>query len=137
MFDKRSYLSIMIVAFGLMLGCSQGDEAEGPGGAVQLFYQQLNDGNYNSAKEMYTAEARATIDDPELSSADGFRRWADTQTKGRSISKVEILAETVDETGATIDYEIRYEDGSTKKSRVKLADEQGSWKLGFSLDISP
>ena len=137
MFDKRSSLAIILLAFGLLLACSQSGEAEGPGGAVQIFYEQLNDGNYNNAKEMYTAEARATLDDPELSSAGGFRTWADTQTKKRSISKVEILQEEPDDSGATIDYQITYRDGSTKKSQVRLIEEEGIWKLGFSLDISP
>jgi hypothetical protein len=137
MFDKRSSLVIILLAFGLMLACSDSGEAEGPGGAVQLFYEQLNDGNYNSAKEMYSAEARVTLDDPELSSAGGFRTWANTQTKDRSIEKVEILNEAVDESGATIDYKITYDDGSTKMSQVQLVEEEGAWKLGFSLDISP
>jgi hypothetical protein len=137
MFDKRSSLVIILLAFGLMLACSGSGEAEGPSGAVQLFYEQLNDGNYNSAKEMYSAEARATLDDPELSSAGGFRTWANTQTKDRSIRKVEILNEAVDESGATIDYRITYGDGSSKMSQVRLAEEEGAWKLGFSLDISP
>ena len=135
MLNRRPLLPLLVLALGLMLACSQSGEAEGPGGAVQLFYQQLNDGNYNAAKEMYNSEVRATLDDPEVSSAAGFRTWANTQTKDRTISKVEILESTADETGATIDYEIVYRDGSTKKSRVRLIQEEGGWKLGFSLDL--
>jgi len=137
MLDKRSSLAIILLAFGLMLACSQSGEAEGPGGAVQLFYEQLNDGNYNSAKDMYSTEARATLDDPELSSAGGFRTWANTQTKERSITNVEVLQEERDDSGSTIDYRITYRDGSTKTSQVRMTEEEGAWKLGFSLDISP
>jgi hypothetical protein len=137
MFDKQSCsVIIILLSLVLMLACSQSGKAEGPGGAVQLFYQQLNDGNYNSAKEMYSAEARATLDDPELSSAGGFRTWAETQTKNRSISNVNILQELGDDGGATIDFEITYRDGTTKTSQVRLTEEDGEWKLGFSLDLS-
>jgi hypothetical protein len=135
MFDKRHSTVPLLLALALTLACSSGGESEGPGGTVQLFYQHLNDGKYNDAKEMYNAEARATLDDPELSSDAGFRTWANTQTKERSISEVEILESATDDTGATIDYEIRYEDGTVKKSRVKLTEESGEWKLGFSLDL--
>jgi hypothetical protein len=135
MLNRQPRLALLILVLGLILACSQSGEAEGPGGAVQLFYQQLNSGNYNAAKEMYNAEVRATLDDPELSSPSGFRTWANTQTKDRTISKVEILESASDETGATIDYEIKYRDGSTKKGQVHLTQEEGEWKLGFSLDL--
>lgn len=135
MFDKRSALSILVLVLGLALACSSGGESADPGGAVQLFYKHLNNGKYNDAKEMYNAEARATLDDPEVSSEAGFRSWADTQTKQRSIAEVEILSSATDDSGATVDYEIRYEDGSVKKSRVKLTQEDGAWKLGFSLEL--
>jgi len=135
MLNRQPRLALLALALGLILACSQSGEAEGPGGAVQLFYQQLNSGNYNAAKEMYNAEVRATLDDPEVSSASGFRAWANTQTKERTISKVEILESVSDETGATIDYEIQYKDGSTKKSQVHMTQEEGEWKLGFSLDL--
>jgi hypothetical protein len=135
MLNRQPRLALLVLALGLVLACSQSGEAEGPGGAVQLFYQQLNSGNYNAAKEMYNSEVRATLNDPEVSSASGFRTWADSQTKERTISKVEILESVSDETGATIDYEIRYRDGSKKKSQVHLTQEEGEWKLGFSLDL--
>jgi hypothetical protein len=120
-----------------MPACSRGVDAEGPAGAVQLFYEQLNDGKYNNAKEMYSTEVRATLDDPEVSSEVGFRTWADTQTKNRTISEVEILAEVSDESGATVDFRIAYRDGTAKTSQVKLTQENGEWKLGFALELSP
>lgn len=135
MFLKKPHLFLALLALGLTLACSKGGDAQGPGGAVQLFYERLNDGDYSAAREMYNAESRATLNDPEFSSAAGFRTWADTQTKGRSISEVEILQSVNDATGATVDYEIRYRDGSTKKSRVRLTEEEGEWKLGFALDL--
>jgi hypothetical protein len=132
MLKRQPALLLILLVIGLMLACSKSGEAEGPGGAVQQFYEQLNSGNYNAAKEMYNAEARATLNDPELSSAAGFRTWANTQTKDRTISKVEILESASDESGATIDYEIQYRDGSTKRGQVQLTQEEGEWKLGFS-----
>jgi hypothetical protein len=136
MMKRQPSLLLILVAIGLLLACSKSGEAEGPGGVVQQFYDQLNSGNYSAAKEMYNAEARATLNDPEVSSAAGFRTWANTQTKDRTISRVEIIESASDETGATVDYEIQYRDGSAKRGQVRLTQEEGEWKLGFSLDLS-
>lgn len=132
MSDKQSRLMVVLVALGLMLACSQSVEEEGPGGAVQTFYRHLNDGNYVEAKDMYNVEARATLDDPELSSSSGFRSWAEIQTKNRSISSVSILETSTDDTGADIQYEISYRDGSSKTSNVRLTLEDGDRRLAES-----
>lgn len=137
MFDKRSLLLVLLLLPALMLSCSQSTDEAGPAGAVKQFYTHLNDGDYQAAKEMYDAEARKTVEDPELFSEAGFRSWAEEQTKRRSIKGVEILQAVDDETGTDIEYEISYRDGSSKTSRVRATEEEGEWKLGFAMDVTP
>jgi hypothetical protein len=137
MSDKSLLPLLLLLLLGLVLSCSQETEEEGPQGAVKRFYRHLNSGDYQAAKEMYNAEARVTIDDPELFSEAGFRKWAEEQTNNGSIKGVEILQAVDDDTGADIEYEISYRDGTTKRSRVRLTQEEGEWKLGFAMDATP
>jgi hypothetical protein len=137
MFDKRSLLFVLLLLPALMLSCSQSTDEGGPGGAVKQFYGHLNNGDYQAAKAMYDAEARKTVEDPELFSEAAFRSWAEEQTKRRSITGVEVLQAVDDETGADIEYEISYRDGSSKRSSVRATQEEGTWKLGFAMDVTP
>jgi hypothetical protein len=137
MLDKRSLPLVLLLLPVLMLSCSQSTDEGGPGGAVKRFYTHLNNGDYQAAKEMYDAEVRKTVDDPELFSEAGFRSWAEEQTKRRSIARVEVLQATGDETATDVEYEITYRDGSSKKSRVRLTQEEGEWRLGFAMDVAP
>ncbi len=137
MFDNRSLLFALLLLPALMLSCSQSTDEGGPAGAVKQFYTHLNNGDYQAAKEMYDSETRKTVEDPVLFSEAGFRSWAEEQTRRRSITRVEVIQAVDDETGADIEYEITYRDGSSKRSRVRSTLEEGEWKLGFAMDVAP
>ena len=134
MTDRQRWMTAAIPAILLALSlaaCSgANDQAEEgtPAAAVQEFYRHLDQGQYDSAQAMYSAEARDIVADPEM-----FRSWADQATRQRSIDRVSIVDSTVDEsqTSATVDFEIAFEDGSSEAYSVDLVDEGGAWKLGL------
>lgn len=132
MTSRRASWTALILAVGLIAGCSGGSsEEEGPGGAVQQFYRHLNDGDYAAAKAMYSAEVLAVLDDPEVSSEEGFRSWARTETKEGSVSAVDILGEEAAEEEVRIEYRVDYRDGTSKTGSVTVTQRDGVWKLGF------
>lgn len=121
----------LAVCCGPLLNCAPGEEQGGPGQAVQQFYRHLNDGAYVEAKGLYNAEALAVLDDPNVSSEESFRAWAQQETKSGIISKVTIVKASVEETTADVEFEIVYDDGTRLKRSVTLTQEDGRWKLGF------
>jgi hypothetical protein len=116
---------------GPILNCASGEEEGGPGHTVQQFYRHLNDGAYVEAKGLYNAEALAVLDDPDVSSDEGFRAWAQQETKSGIISEVTIVNSSVEEMSAAVEFEIVYGDGTRLQRSVTLTQEAGQWKLGF------
>jgi len=115
----------------LSVACAPGGAPDGPGQAVQQFYRHLNDEAYNDARRLYNAEALAVVGNPEVTSDAAFGSWAQAETKSGIISEVEIVASTVDESTASVEFEIVYDDGSREKRSVELTQEDGQWRLGF------
>lgn len=103
-------------------------DAATPGGAVQVFFQHLNDGHDQEALAMYTDEARQALEDPEV-----FRSWADQSTRERTIDHVRIGDVALEETSATVEFEIVYQDGVTVQRKVELTGGDGDWKMGLIL----
>jgi hypothetical protein len=127
-------LSVALFA-GLIAGCSTGVEEGSPGNVVQTFYQHLNDGSYGDARMLYNEDALAVVEDPNFGSEDSYREWARVETKQGTVSRVDIVDTTLDETGAaaTVAYEVVYNDGSTKSAEISLTQENGVWKVGLIL----
>jgi len=115
----------------LILGCSSGEPPAGPADAVQTFYEHLNNGDYGKAMELYNAEARKVLADPDSASAGAFAEWAKEATKDGTIELVDVMNENEGEAGATVEYQVRYSDGTRSVHTVKLTFEDGSWKLGL------
>ncbi len=109
-------------------GCSTGAD---PGGTVKAFYAHLNRAEYSKAKDLYTTEARQLVDGQLMALAGGFANWAETETKGGTIAEVRIIASDARGEGATVLYEIHYEDGSSTTKLVSLTKEGGSWRVGI------
>jgi hypothetical protein len=125
-------LSAALLA-SLILACSGGVEEGSPGQTVQIFYQHLNDGAYDDARNLYNQEALAVIEDPNFGSEEGYREWARSETKQGLVDRVEIVDTTLDETGssATVAFEVVYTDGTTKPAETVLILEDGAWKIGL------
>lgn len=133
---QRSIGLVSVAIFaGLIAGCSAGVEEGSPGNVVQTFYEHLNDGSYGDAKALYNQEALAIVDDPDFGSEAQYREWALDETKQGTVTRVEIVDTTVDESGtaATVAYEVVYSDGSTKSAEIPLTQENGVWKVGLIL----
>lgn len=122
--------------FGLMLSCSSTEKppeksAEAPEKAVELFYRQLNEGDYAGAMTLYNSEALQAIEDPQGADDAGFAAWAESETHGGRVQQVKITRTDVGPTSATVEYEVVYSDGASKHSKVALTLEDGQWKLGL------
>jgi hypothetical protein len=124
--------ALLLLALALLPACSGGDEASGPGGAVQRFYEHLNSGDIAGAKSLYNAEALKLLNDPDFSSEEGFANWAKEHTKDGSISGVTILGtEALESGGNRVEFQINYDDGSSTTAEVTATEENGEWKLGL------
>jgi hypothetical protein len=123
----------LLLILALIPACSSGpDEAEGAGGAVQRFYGHLNDGDYAAAKDLYNQAALELLNDPDFSTDDSFREWAQGHTKNGTISAVTIVgSEELDSGETRVEFQISYEDGSTTSGEVTATLEDGEWKLGL------
>ncbi len=122
---------LLTLACCAVVFCASGEKDGTPGHAVQQFYDHLNAGRYAAAKQLYSAEALAVIDDPALSSEDAFHEFAVTETKQRTVSEVVVISSETGEAEAEVEYEVRYGDGGYKRSTVRLTLEDGVWKLGL------
>jgi hypothetical protein len=139
---------LRLAAIGLALACaacsSSSKDAEAPapaapapqdtapGDAVQRFYDRLNVADYGGAWELYHAEARSSLEQVGVSgTGSGLSDWATQETKRGSIAGVTIVNSSVAGTSATVRFEVRYRDGSSKRGTVDLRQEDGRWKLGL------
>jgi hypothetical protein len=114
----------------LVVACSSAPE-DGPAQAVEQFYGHLNDGDYRRAMALYSAEARAALDDPDSASAEGFADWAKLETKDGKVDRVQVTQEQADEASATVEFSVVYKDGTSASHTVTLTFEDGAWKLGL------
>jgi len=122
-----------LVLIAVLPGCSQqATEEEGPGGVVQQFYRHLNDGDYASAKALYSSDALAVLDDPEISSPEAFESWALERTRQGSIDSVQILGTEAGEEQTLVEYQINFGDGSSVTGEVSVSEENGELRLGLS-----
>jgi hypothetical protein len=133
--SKRTTLWVALVC--LALSCSKParegaavQQAAGPERSVEEFYQHLNAGNYSGAKRLYDAHTLGMIEDPQNAGEEGFAKWAQLETRQGTIDHVRVVNSEVREPGATVDYEVVYRDGSTRRATVRLTQEGGQWKLG-------
>jgi hypothetical protein len=62
-----------------------------------------------------------------------FLPSSEQATRKGTISKIEIVDSTVEETSATVEFEIVFDDGSKEPHTVELVDEGGQWRLGLIL----
>ena len=115
----------------LVLGCSSGEQEPGPADAVEAFYEHLNDGDYSQAMALYNTEARKVLEDPDSASAEGFATWAKGETKDGTIDHVEVTDERKADESVTVEYQVRYTDGTRALHTVTLTLEDGAWKLGL------
>lgn len=115
----------------VLLYCASPPQPPGPEQSVEQFYRHLNDGNYTEAMSLYNAKTLDVLEDPQNTNDGGFAQWAQLETKQGTVDHVRVLNAHVQDTAATVDYEVIYRDGSTKRASVELTQEDGQWKLGL------
>jgi hypothetical protein len=114
-------------AVALAVACSSG--ASGPERTLRDFYDNLNRGEYAAAMDLYEEEFREYLEDPAQSGM-SFADWARTETKDGTLSDVRVITESTTEGTSEIEFELRYEDGSSRRRRVSLTEVGGVWRLG-------
>ena len=126
------WISLVALAlFGGAAGCSSGPD-DGPDAVVRQFYDHLNDGAYDRALALYSAEAKAALVDPEAAdSRELFAEWAQIETKEGKVDEVRVIDQSAEESSATIEFEVVYSDGSRASRKVELTRVDGGWKLGL------
>jgi hypothetical protein len=106
-------------------GTAEGIDEGTPGAAVVTFFDHLNSGDLDAARNIYTIEARLVVEDPEI-----FQGWADLITQDGTIDSVSIVSSTVIEQTAAVEFEIVFGDGSSKAHTVDCLNQEGEWRLG-------
>ncbi len=137
-----------LLACVVLASCSSGGESQpagqqtpaaaspageqGPGDTVQRFYNFLNERRFADAQALYTQEALKIVDDPSIMGAGAFEQWAQNETKQGTLSSVSILhTEQQGADAASVDFEVKYRDGSAERRQVGLKREGGIWKMGL------
>jgi len=128
MISKLFRLVPQIVSYCIMISCSS---VNSPEDTVKQFYQYLNKGEYSKAKQLYTIEAKQMVEGQFMAMGGGFSKWADAETKNGAVKEIKIAGSQIRGEGASVQYEIVYVNGETKRKSVSLTKENGSWKIGL------
>jgi len=120
----------VVLSVALLPHCAPGEVEGGPEDTVRTFYRHLNEESYDDAKRLYDDAVLQVLDDPE-SPEEGFRAWVQQETKNGIVSKLDISKATVEESAATLEYAILYDDGTRERRSVTLTRHDDRWKLGF------
>ena len=121
-----NFISVLLVI--AVLGCFAGVaiSGESPETTVKLYFKHLNSAEYSQAMDLYSKEARQTLDGLD----DGaYNNWATTETKGGTIREVKIISSKARTKSAQVKYKLIYKDGSTRAKTVSLLKESGTWKM--------
>lgn len=125
MHNHRFCLALALAMILALAACSTGPQPEE---AVEAFYQHLSSGAIDQAKALYSTEVQKSLADLPV---DEFADWVDRETKQGSVERIQVISIQSTENQSKIEYDIVYRDGSTKRSKVDLTLEAGTWRLGW------
>ena len=100
-----------------------------PGEVVRVTFDAANAGHYEEAETHLTSKALAQIRGLMASLAGGHIKLWDGWTKGRTITRIEILKEEIHGVEASVHYRFHFKDGSSKDDDDDLSLEDGEWKF--------
>jgi hypothetical protein len=101
-----------------------------PGDIVKAYYTAANGGRYSDVKALFSEDGKKLLDSDLAQLAGGIKGISDKDTKNGTVTKVEIVSQSIRGEGATVIANVFYKDGSTKSNdKSSLILENGSWKL--------
>lgn len=101
-----------------------------PGGAVEAFIKEVEQGNFVGILSLLTAEVVSTVGVKKLDEifAEDTR---EVRARG-GVTGIEILQEWVDGGMAAVDVSMNYADGSVDRETMILRRENGEWKIDLT-----
>jgi len=101
-----------------------------PGDIVKAYYAAANEGRYSDVRALFSEGGKKLLDSDLAQLAGGIKGICDKDTKNGTVTKVEIVSQSIRGEGATVIANVFYKDGSTKSNDTSpLILENGSWKL--------
>jgi hypothetical protein len=100
-----------------------------PGDIVKAFYAAANEGRYTDVRALFSEGGKKLLDSDLAQLAGGIKGICDKGTKNGTVTKVEIVSQSIRGEGATVVANVFYKDGSTNNDTSSLILENGSWKL--------
>jgi len=119
----RFQLIFFLAFFLLLTGCSNAKKT--PSEVVKAAYMAANAGKYGEASEYLCRDTLAVV------RVLGEKDVWDTATRSRTITKIEILEERVEEQRARVYFRIYFKDGSYKNDDEILVLEGKTWKICY------
>ena len=120
---------LCLIAIGITAISSASNTAHSPSDIVRVTFEAANAGHYEEAEKHLTVKALAQINGLMARLAGGHIKLWDGWTKGRSITRIEVLKEDVHGSAATVYYRFYFKDGTSKDDDDSLALEGGEWKF--------
>ncbi len=118
---------IVLAAAGTLGGCASKDQKT-PSGVIKTAYRAANEGRYEDVEQYLSSGLQKKVD-LLVFFGGSLEEKLDKETKKGTIKKIKIKKEEIEGERATVRFEIRFEDGSTKDAEKKLVREDGVWKI--------
>lgn len=120
---------ICLICIGILTISRGGTPSVSPGKVVTITFEEANAGHYEEAESHLTSKAKAQMNGMLARLAGGHIKLWDGWTKGRTLTRIEILKEEIHGTEATVKYRFHYKDGSSRDDEDDFALEDGEWKF--------
>jgi hypothetical protein len=130
---RESILAAFILLVIGLVSCNGGIPSflgTSPSDVVKNAYAACNRGEYSKAEDLFSSDLKKAIHSDMGVAIGGIKRMCDTNTKGGTLTGVDVKSETIRGEGATVIADLHYKDGRTKQGdKNELIKENGAWKL--------
>ncbi|MGH8003195.1 MAG: DUF4878 domain-containing protein [Limisphaerales bacterium] len=115
---------VVVLAFA---GCaSKGQNS--PSDVVQAAYRAANECRYEEVEQYLSSGLRKKVN-LLVFFGGSLEEKMDKETKKGTIKKIKIKKEEIQGERATVQFELRFEDGTSKDDDKSLIKENGEWKI--------
>lgn len=124
---KKCLLGMLVLGLALS-GCSLGNS---PSGVVKDFYKYTANGKVNDAFSLITPEGQSVLTQWGGGTS-AIAKLTEEFKKEGGLKSLEITSEQVTGDTATVNFTIKYGNGTTKQDNEKLIKQDGKWKITVS-----
>lgn len=125
---KRFTLFTLLILAVLMTS-SCGLFSPGPGKVVEKFYQYVEKGELEAAKNLFTKEIREAMGGKIMA---GLSEETNEINAKGGVKDIEIKSEEITGESARVTARVSYGNGSDKSDNTKLIKEDGAWRITIS-----